>query len=136
MKKLFSRTWKSSKQPRKQRKYRHNAPFHILGKFVSANLSKELKEKYGRRNFGVRTGDKVKIMRGQFRKQIGKVEKMNIKEEKVYIQGIENIKKDGSKAFYPIHPSNLQIIELNLGDKKRKKSLETKNGKEPSKKTK
>ena len=29
------------------------------------------------------------------------------------------IKKDGTKVFYPIHPSNLVVTELNLDDKKR-----------------
>ncbi|MBU2406429.1 MAG: 60S ribosomal protein L26, partial [Nanoarchaeota archaeon] len=39
---------------------------------------------------------------------------------------IENIRKDGTKAFYPIHPSNLMITELFLEDKKRKDALERK----------
>ena len=136
MKQTFSKSWKSSKQPRKQRKYRHNAPLHILRKFIRSNLSKVLREKYEKRTFGVIKGDKVKIMRGQFKGKIGKVERINVKEEKIYIQGIEVIKRDGSKAFYPIHPSNLQITELKLEDKKRKQSLERKNGKKSSKKIK
>ena len=37
----------------------------------------------------------------------------------MYITGVEMIKKDGTKAFYPIHPSNLVVTELNLDDKKR-----------------
>ncbi|MCD6275005.1 MAG: 50S ribosomal protein L24, partial [Candidatus Aenigmarchaeota archaeon] len=50
MKQLFSKSWVKSKQPRKQRKYRHNAPKHIRQKFMHANLSKELREKYNRRS--------------------------------------------------------------------------------------
>ena len=49
MKKDFSKSWKSSRQPRKQRKYVFNAPLHIRHKLVSANLSKELRKKYGKR---------------------------------------------------------------------------------------
>ena len=42
MKKIFSKHWKSSKQPRKQRKYRAKAPLHIKRKLLNVNLSKEL----------------------------------------------------------------------------------------------
>src|SRR3989338_176397 len=46
MKNKFSTKWKESKQPRKQRKYRANAPLHLRKKFVNVNLSKELRKKY------------------------------------------------------------------------------------------
>ena len=46
MKSIFSLSWIRSKQPRKQRKYRHNAPLHIKKKFISVNFTKELREKY------------------------------------------------------------------------------------------
>ena len=46
MKKKFSESWKSSKQVRKQRKYRYNAPLHIKQKFVNVHLAKELRKKY------------------------------------------------------------------------------------------
>ena len=51
MKKKYSNSWKGSKQPRKQRKYRANAPLHTRHKMASANLSKELRKKYSKRNF-------------------------------------------------------------------------------------
>ena len=57
MKKQFSTQWNASKQPRKQRKYLANAPLHKRHKFMSANLIKELRKKYGKRNFPVRKGD-------------------------------------------------------------------------------
>ena len=120
MKLKFSKNWIKSKQPRKQRKYLANAPIHIRKRFIVSTFSEELRKKYTRRNFRLRKGDKVKIMKGQFKNRIGKVERINIKQRKIYIQGIENIRKDGTKAFYPIHPSNLMITELFLEDKKRK----------------
>ena len=126
MKSKFSKNWIKSKQPRKQRKYVANAPINIRKRFIVSTLSKELRKKYGRRNFRLRKEDKVKIMKGQFKNKTGKVERINIKQRKVYIQGIENIRKDGTKAFYPIHPSNLMITELFLEDKKRKNALERK----------
>ena len=119
MKKDFSSEWIRSKQPRKQRKYIHNAPLHIKGKFMAAHLSKDLMKKYNRRSIRVRKGDKVILLRGQFKKKKGNVERVDLKKSRVYISGVEMIKKDGTKVFYPIHPSNLVVTELNLDDKKR-----------------
>ncbi|MDD5087106.1 MAG: 50S ribosomal protein L24 [Candidatus Nanoarchaeia archaeon] len=126
MKKKFSREWGKSKQPRKQRKYAYNAPKNIKSKFLNAHLSKELAKKYKIRSLRVKKGDKVKIMRGQFRKKTGKIEKISLKNSKVYVNGIEMIKKDGTKVLYPIHPSNILITELNLDDKKRAEKLNKK----------
>jgi len=126
MNKEFSTSWKSSVRPGKQRKYRYNAPLHIKHKFCSSHLSKELRQKHGKRSIEARKGDKVKVMTGQFSKREGKIERVDIKKTKIYITGIETTKKDGSKALYPLHPSNMMITELNLEDKKRKASLERK----------
>jgi len=117
--KTFSKAWISSKKPNKQRKYRFNAPLHIRGSFLNAHLSKELRSKYNIRAVRVRTGDKVRIMRGQFKKQEGKIEEVDMKKLKVYIAKIEHVKRDGTKARYPIEPSNLLIVELNTDDKAR-----------------
>ena len=38
---------------------------------------------------------------------------------KIFIEGIQVKKFDGSKASIKLQPSNLQIIELNMEDKKR-----------------
>ncbi len=126
MKKQFSKSWKRSKQPRKQRKYIANAPLHIRHKLLSAHLSKELQKKHNRRNFPVRKGDKVKIITGQFKKKTGAITKVDLKKLKVHIDNAFVTKRDGTKAFYPIRPSNLLITELKLDDKERKKSLEKK----------
>ena len=126
MKKKFSTKWKSSKQVRKQRKYRHNAPLHVKQKFVHVHLSKDLKKKHGKRRLGLKKGDKVKIVRGQFRKHTGTVDKIDLKKTAVYVSGIEVTKKDGSKTTYPIDPSNLLLTELSLDDKNRQKIIERK----------
>jgi len=126
MKTKFAISWKRSVQPRKQRKYRHNAPLHIRQKFVSAHLSKELRKKYSRRSINLRKGDNVKVMRGQFRNKQGKVEEVDLKKTLIYISGIEISKKDGTKARRPLHPSNLLATELNVDDKMRNKVLKRK----------
>jgi large subunit ribosomal protein L24 len=126
MKSTFSISWKSSKQPRKQRKYVKNAPMHIKNKFMSTMFSKELKIKHKKRNLPVRKGDTVKVLRGQFKGKIGKVTKVNLVNLRIYIENVGLMKKDGTKVPYPIHPSNVMITELTLEDKKRKKILERK----------
>ena len=97
MKTKWSRSWVSSKQPRKQRKYRYNAPPHIRTKFISAHLSKELREKYKRRSIRLRVGDTVKIMRGEFKGKTGKVEKIFTKIAKVTVSGIQKTKPEKQK---------------------------------------
>ena len=125
MKQKFSTSWKSSKQPRKQRKYTANAPLHIKKKLVSVNLSKDLRKKYGKRNISVRKNDVVRIMKGKFNKKKGKVTEVKLKKSKIIIEGIQVKKQDGSKVNFPMKASNLQIIELYLEDKKRVKKLGT-----------
>lgn len=111
--------WISSKKPNKQRKYRFNAPLHIKGKFLNVHLSKELRAKHKVRALRVRVGDKVKIMRGKFKKQEAKVEEVDVKKTIIYLSKIEHTKRDGSKARHPINPSNVMIVELNTDDKYR-----------------
>jgi len=130
MNKKFSKNWKKSKQPRKKRKYAANAPLHIKRKMLSSNLSKELRKKYNKRNLIIKKGDVVKIMRGKFKNKQGKVIGVDIKRCKVTIEGITITKVDGSKVPVKMHPSNLQIIELNLDDKKR---IKEKNNQEEKK---
>ena len=123
MKQKFSLSWKASKQPRKQRKYSAQSPLSVKRKMLSTNLSKELRKKYGKRNIVLRKGDTVKIMRGKFNKQTGKVVEIKTKRLKVYVEGIQVKKQDGSKANVALRASNLQIINLDLNDKKRTKKL-------------
>jgi len=132
MKKRFSNKWISSKQKRKQRKYRYNAPRHIQYHLSNANLSKELRKKYGKRSISIRKNDVVVTMRGKFKKKSGKVISVDLKRGVAFIENIHANKKDGSKVNVPIHISNLQIKELDLADKKRIK-LEDKNIKDINK---
>nr|AJS11704.1 50S ribosomal protein L24P [uncultured archaeon] len=126
MEKKFSKHWKSSKQPRKQRKYTANAPLHIKRKLLSVNLSKELRKEHKIRNIPVRKGDTVRITRGKFKKKRGKVTEVRVKTSDVIIEGIQIKKQDGSKVNVKLKPSNLQITELNLEDKKRLKNKKNK----------
>jgi large subunit ribosomal protein L24 len=115
----FSSDWKSSRKPAKQRKYRYGAPLHVRRKFLSVHLSNELKQKHGARNVVVRTGDKVKIIKGDFKGKDGKVERVSMKRSLVYITGVERQRRDGTKSLLGIAPANMIMLELNTEDKRR-----------------
>ena len=121
--------WKSSKRPSKQRKFRHNAPLHLRRRFMRVHLSADLKLKEKMRNAPVRAGDRIKMIRGDFKGSEGKVERVDTKAYRVFVSGIERQKKDGTKALVPIAPANMMIIELNKEDKRRFKSDEKREGK-------
>jgi large subunit ribosomal protein L24 len=124
MKQEWSRRWVSSVQPRKQRKYRYNAPLHVRQGFVSATLSKALRERFGKRNMALRKGDEVEVMRGSFRGQRGNIDRVDLSKAKIYVDEIKVKKSDGSEVMRALQPSNLRIIKLNLDDKKRQAVLD------------
>ena len=77
----------------------------------------------------VRIGDKVKIARGTYAGTLGKVSDVNVKRERIFIEGTARTKIDGTQSLYPIHPSNVIIHEMVLDDKNRKKILERRGSK-------
>ena len=106
-------------QPRKQRKALYTAPLHIRRKIMSANLSKDLRADIGKRSLPIRVGDKVQVVRGDFKGHEGKVESIDAKRYKVTVEGVTLSKPDGYAVLLPIHPSNLMIIEADLKDERR-----------------
>ena len=112
-----------SAQPRKQRKAIYTADLHQKQKYLHVPLSKDLRARHAKKNVQVRKGDTVKIMRGQYKRKQGKVETVDLKRSRILIEGAHKEKRDGMKSYYPIHPSNVQIISLELSDKKRKEKL-------------
>ena len=120
MKSEFSKSWNSSVQPRKQLKFRANAPNHIKRTFMGSTLDKPLREKYGRRNIEVRKGDEVKVMRGKFKGKQGRVGTVDIKNTRLQIDGIQRAgKAGGEKLITWFHPSKVKIIILNTDDSRR-----------------
>lgn len=124
MKTQWSTSWVSSKQTRKQRKFRYNAPLHVRRKFVSAHLSEALRERFNRRAVPLRKGDEVEIMRGSSRGLKGKIERVDLKKSKVFVENVKVKKVNGTEVLKPLEPSNLLITNLDLEDKFRKKMLE------------
>lgn len=123
MKSEFNKSWNSSVQPRKQRKFAANAPIHIKRKSLSAHLAKTLREKYSTRAIELRKDDEVKVMRGKFTKKTGKVTLVDAKNSRVQVEGVNRTRKDGEKIPVWFFASKLLITKLNDSDKKRFKRL-------------
>ncbi len=117
-------TLTKSKQPRKQRKAYFNAPLHVRHKFMTAPLSEELQRQYGIKRLPVRKGDTVVILRGDFKGVKGKVVKVDLKRMRIYVEGAVIRKANGETVYYPIHPSKVMIVELDLSDKRRLEVIE------------
>lgn len=122
--KAWSKSWKSSTQKRKQRKFLFKAPLHIKHRIMNAGLSVELKKEYGIRSLPVRKGDTVKVMVGDSKGKSGKVAKVSLSRMRIFVEGCDVAKADGTKALYPIHPSNVKIEKLDLSDKLRVAKIE------------
>src|SRR3989344_453306 len=126
MKKEFSKAWLSSKQPRKQRKYRYNATLHLRRKMLSAHLDKILRKEYRRRSITVRTGDEVVIMRGEYKRKSGKISGIDLKKLKIYVDSVKRKKATGEEMEVAIDPSNVRITKLNIDDNRRRKIMKRK----------
>lgn len=110
-------------QPRKQRKARYTAPLHIKQKYMGASLSKDLRDKYGRRSASVIVGDTVKVMRGDHAGTTGKVEAISLKHGTIVVEGVTVSKADGTEVARPVYPSNVIITTLDMKDKRREEVI-------------
>jgi len=113
----------TTKNPGKQRKMLNNAPAHIRHKLMAAPLSSELTASKGAKTLPVRKGDTVRIMRGDNKGFEGKVSRVDLKAYRIYLEGLTREKVDGTNIFIAVHPSKVQIRNLNLDDKYRKETI-------------
>ena len=120
-------------QPRKQHKMLHEAPSHVRSKLFSAPLSSTLKDTHRVSSIPIRTGDTVRIMRGDKKGVEGKVTKVDRSKYRLFVEGITREKVDGTAIQVPIHPSKVMITNLNLDDKRRRESLKVEAPKEAEK---
>ncbi len=109
----------SSKSPRKQRRRIRYAALHERKSLFKCRLDEFLQEEYGLRSLVVKKGDLVKVMRGQFRDTEGKVTSVNYKKVRVFLESATITKADGKEAPFPIHPSNLMLVKLELDDERK-----------------
>ena len=119
-------TTKRVKAPRKQRKLLYNAPAHLRHKLMAAPLSPQLSASKSVKTLPVRKGDTVRIMRGDNKGFEGKISRVDLKNYRIYLEGLTREKVDGTTIFLQVHPSKVMIKNLNLTDKWRKAIVERK----------
>jgi large subunit ribosomal protein L24 len=90
---------------------------------MAAHLSSELAASRGAKTLPVRKGDTVRIERGDNKGFEGKVSRVDLSEYRIYLEGLTREKTDGTNIFISVHPSKVQIRNLNLDDKRRKEIL-------------
>jgi large subunit ribosomal protein L24 len=93
---------------------------------VGAALSKDLRERYGRKSIRVIKGDTVSVVRGEFKEIDGKIAKVWVSSGRVAIEGIKKEKGKGDKIDILIHASNLVVTSLNTDDSKRMAKIDKK----------
>ena len=113
-------------KPQKSRTRARRTSLHKRHKRFSAPLSPKLKESHNVRSFPMRKGDTVQITRGDHRGFEGKISRTDLKKSKVFVEGVNREKADGTTVPIPIHPSNVMITRFTLDDKWRRKILERK----------
>ena len=126
-------TTKRVKDPRKQRKWLYNAPAHLRHKLMAAPLSPELAASKKAKSLPVRKGDTVRVVRGDHIGFEGKVSRVDLKNYRIFLEGLTREKVDGTNIFVSVHPSKVIIKNLKLDDKWRKVILERKKPLEPKK---
>ena len=104
------------------------ASYQTRSKQLGSTLSKELRQKYGKRSVRVVEGDTVKVFRGEYKDVDGKVAKVSTQSNSVAIEGIKKEKGKGDKFDILIHTSNVIVTSLNTDDSWRMAKLE---GKDP-----
>ena len=113
-------------KPTKQRKMLYEAPAHVRHRLLAAHLSPQLRASHLIKTLPVRTGDTVKVMRGDHKNVEGKISRVDLKKYRIYVEGLTREKADGSTISVSIHPSKVMVTRLNLDDKWRREILETK----------
>ncbi len=93
---------------------------------MTARLSEDLQDRYGITRIPVRAKDKVLVLRGDFAYVEGEVVEVDLKRMRIHIDGVTVEKTDGTERYYPVHPSNVIITDLNLKDERRSRIIERK----------
>jgi large subunit ribosomal protein L24 len=117
---------KGARKPSTVRRNMYNSPNHKKRKFISAPLSPNLRVEYGTRSMPVRVNDTVSITKGDRKLAEGRVLRVNMKDLKIYIEGVTRTRQDGSTVQIPIRAENVMITRLNLDDEWRREILERK----------
>ena len=116
-----------TRQPRKQRNQKRDAPLHEKQKQVRATLTADLREEYGQRNVRVNAGDTGEVLRGDHSGTEGEVLKVDLRNEVIHVEEVTVEKTDGEEVPRPLDASNVRVTELDLEDEVRQERLEEDN---------
>lgn len=117
-----------TRKPGKQRKRNAEAPMHRRQKKMSALLEKDLRKDLGRRSLPLKSGDGVRVMRGDFRNTEDEVRNVDLGKMKVTLEDLKKEKVDGTEVRPSLDPSNLIITEPDLSDEEREKIVKRSGG--------
>ncbi len=109
----------SPKSPGKQRAQIYKSPLHSHKNMLKCRLDEFLREEYSMRSLVPKSGDLVRIMRGQFRDTEGKIVRIDYDKIRVYVDSATTTKSDGKETQIPIHPSNVMLVKLELNDERK-----------------
>lgn len=112
----------------KSRKAYFQAPSHVRRVIMSAQLSKELREKYGVRSLPLTRDDTVQVARGSHKGKEGKVTAVYRLKYAVHVDKISIDKASGKSVPVNFAASNLVITNLKINDH-RKELITRKGGK-------
>jgi large subunit ribosomal protein L24 len=84
---------------------------------LSARLSDDLTKNHGVRRLPVRSGDSVRVMRGDFAGLEGKVQRVDYSNGRIFVEGMTREKSAGVSSQLPVHVTKVRITNLNLSDK-------------------
>jgi len=99
---------------------------HLAYRASSIHLSRELREKYGFRSLPVRTGDRVMIIRGDYKGVEGDVSRVDRARGRVYVSGVYRENARGEQRLVPIPLNSVILVKIDDKDKWRQRLMERK----------
>lgn len=99
---------------------------HLAYKASSVHLSRGLRAKHGFRSLPVRTGDRIMIVKGDYKGVEGDVNRVDRVKGRVYVSGVYRENARGEQRLVPIPLNSVILIKIDEKDKWRKRVLERK----------
>lgn len=118
--------------PRRQRKAGFTADLFERHRRMAVPLSRELRARYGRRQFPLRKGDTVRILSGSYVGREERVAKVDLRGYSVTLDNVTGKTADAKLKPLAIRPSHLVLTRLNLSDAWRRRLLRVPEGEEPA----
>src|SRR5207245_9957892 len=95
-------------KPSKQRKMFFNAPQHRRRRMLAARLSDDLTKNHKVRRLPVRTGDSVRVMRGDFAGLEGKVQRVDYAKVTIFVEEMTRQQYAGVASQQPSHETKVR----------------------------